>query len=57
MYGLKQTGLLANQLLQMLLAPFDYYPARHTSGLLLHKTRPIDFSLMVEYFAIKYMEN
>jgi hypothetical protein len=30
MYGLKQAGLLANQLLQKRLAPFGYYPARHT---------------------------
>jgi hypothetical protein len=30
MYGLKQAGLLANQLLQTRLAPFGYYPARHT---------------------------
>jgi hypothetical protein len=33
MYGLKQAGLLANQLLQTRLAPFGYYPARHTPGL------------------------
>jgi hypothetical protein len=30
MYGLKQAGLLANQLLQTRLTPFGYYPARHT---------------------------
>jgi hypothetical protein len=33
MYGLKQAGLLANQLLQTCLAPFGYYPARHTPGI------------------------
>jgi hypothetical protein len=33
MYGLKQAGLLANQLLQTRLASFGYYPARHTPGL------------------------
>jgi hypothetical protein len=33
MYGLKRAGLLANQLLQTRLAPFGYYPARHTPGL------------------------
>jgi hypothetical protein len=33
MYSLKQAGLLANQLLQTRLAPFGYYPARHTPGL------------------------
>jgi hypothetical protein len=36
MYGLKQAGLLANQLLQKRLAPFGYYPVRHTPGLWLH---------------------
>jgi hypothetical protein len=48
MYGLKQEGLLANQLLQTRLAPFGYYPVRHTPGLWLHKTRPISFSLVVD---------
>jgi hypothetical protein len=45
MYGLKQAGLLDNQMLQIRLAPFGYYLARHTPGLWLHKTRPIAFSL------------
>jgi hypothetical protein len=41
MYGLKQAGLLANQLLQARLAPFIYYPARHTpdSANLFHSRR------------------
>jgi hypothetical protein len=56
-YGLKQAGLLANQLLQTLLAPFGYYPARHTPGLWLHKTRPISFTLVVDDFSVKYIEN
>jgi hypothetical protein len=55
MYGLKQAGLLANQLLQTRLAPFGYYPARHTPGISLHKTRPISFTLVVNDFAIKYV--
>jgi hypothetical protein len=55
MYGLRQAGLLANQLLQTRVAPFGYYPARHTPGLWLHKTRPIAFSLVVDNFAIKYV--
>jgi hypothetical protein len=53
MYGLKQAGLLANKLLQKRLAPFGYYPARHTPGLWLHKTRPISFSLIVDDFSVK----
>jgi hypothetical protein len=40
MYGLKQAGLLANQLLQKHLSPFGYYPARHTPGLWIHKRDP-----------------
>jgi hypothetical protein len=53
MYGLKQAGLVANQLLQKRLAPYGYYPARHTPGLWLHKTRPIAFTLVVNDFAVK----
>jgi hypothetical protein len=55
MYGLKQAGLLANQLPQTRLAPFGYYPARHTPGLWLHKTRHISFTLVVDNFAVKYV--
>jgi hypothetical protein len=38
-YGLKQAGLLSNQLLQKHLAPFGYYPAQHTPGLWYHRSR------------------
>jgi hypothetical protein len=55
MYGLKQAGLLANQLLQTRLAPFGYYPARYIPGLWLHKTRPISFTLIVDDFTVKYV--
>jgi hypothetical protein len=55
MYGLKHAGFLANQLLQNRLASFGYYPARRTPGLWLHKTRPLAFSLIVDYFAVKYV--
>jgi hypothetical protein len=55
MYGLKQAGLLANQLLRTRLAPFGYYPACHTPGLWLHSTWLISFSLVVDNFAVKYV--
>jgi hypothetical protein len=55
MYGLKQAGLLANQLLQTRLAPFGYYPARHTPVLWLYKTQPVSFTLIVDDFAVKYV--
>jgi hypothetical protein len=54
-YGLKQAGLLANQLLQKRLEPYGYYPARHTQGLWLHKSRPIAFTLIVDDFAVKHV--
>jgi hypothetical protein len=56
MYGLKQEGLLANQLLQTQLAPVGYYPARHAPGLWPHKTGPISFTLVVDDFAVKYVD-
>jgi hypothetical protein len=55
MYGLKHAGLLVNQLLQTHLAPFGYYPACHTPGLWLHRTRPISFTLVVDDFTVKYV--
>jgi hypothetical protein len=55
MYGLKQAGLLASQLLQTRLAPFGYYPARHTPGLWLHRTLLISFTLVLDDFAVKYV--
>jgi hypothetical protein len=57
MYGLKQAGLLASPMLQTRLAPGGYYPARHTPGLWLRKTRPVAFSLVVDNFTVKYVGN
>jgi hypothetical protein len=56
MYGFKQAGLLANQLLQTCLSPFGYFPAPHTPGLWQHKTRPISFTLVVDDFAVKCVD-
>jgi hypothetical protein len=55
MYGLKQSGLLSNKLLQTRLAPFGYKPAQYTLGIWLHKTRPIYFTLVVDDFEVKYV--
>jgi hypothetical protein len=55
MYGLKQAVLLTNQLLQTRLAPFGYYPARHTPGLWLHQNRTISFTLVMDDFTVKYV--
>jgi hypothetical protein len=55
MYGLKQAGLLANQLLQKRLKPFGYSPERHKPGIWLHNTKPTAFSLLVDDFYVKYV--
>jgi hypothetical protein len=48
MYGLKQAGILVNQLLQKMLIPFGYHPERHTPCLWIHTTKPTSFSLVVD---------
>jgi hypothetical protein len=53
-YGLKQAGLLANQLLQKRLTYFGYYPVQHTPGLWLFKTRPLWYSLIMDNVDVKY---
>ena len=54
MYGLKQAGFLANKQLKEVLGKAGYYASKHTPGLFLHKTRPINFTLVVENFGVKY---
>ena len=54
MYGLPQAGRLANEQLKTFLAPHGYRPAPVTPGLWLHDTRPIQFSLVVDDFGVKY---
>jgi hypothetical protein len=53
-YGLAQSGYLANQDLIKNLAPYGYYPSKRTPGLWHHKTRPIKFSLVTDDFGVKY---
>jgi hypothetical protein len=54
MYGLPQAGILANKALREHLKPFGYYESAHTPGLWRHVTRPIQFTLVVDDFGIKY---
>ena len=46
LFGLKQPGMQANKQLSKVLGKKGYFPARHTSGLWLHKTQPISFTLV-----------
>ena len=54
-YGLPQAGILSNLLLRKRLAPAGYYEVAHTPGLWRHVTRPIQFSLIVADFGVKYV--
>jgi hypothetical protein len=54
MYGLKESGFIANQELKVVLAKQGYIPSKFTPGLFTHKTRSIAFSLVVDDFGVKY---
>jgi hypothetical protein len=55
MYGLPQSGILANELLQRNLAKDGYRSTTHTHGLWTHDNRPISFLLVVDDFGAKYV--
>ena len=54
-YGLKESGKLANIELQAVLATEGYKLCRFTHGLYKHETRNIAFSLVVDNFDVKYI--
>ncbi len=54
-WGLPQAGILANKLLQKWLAPNGYLECINTPGLWQHTWRPIQFTLVVDNFGIKYV--
>jgi hypothetical protein len=54
-YGLPQAGILANLLLIQRLAKGGYHPAPHSPGLYLHEDNGIAFTLHVDDFGIKYV--
>ena len=56
MYGLPQAGILAYNRLVTHLALSGYTPVQHTPGHFRHATRPVTFSLVVDDFAIKYVD-
>ena len=53
-YGLPQSGKLANYYLRKKIAPHGYFEVEHTPGMWTHITRPIQFSLVVDDFGVKY---
>ena len=55
MYGLPQSGLLANQLLEKRLNKHGYTQSKYVPGLWKHTWRPIQFTLVVDDFGVKYV--
>ena len=54
MYGLPQSGRLANKLLEKRLNKHGYYQSKLVPGLWKHETRRVQFTLVVDDFGVKY---
>ncbi len=55
MYGLLQAGLLVYELLEKRLNKHDYRQNKLVPGLWKHNWRPIQFTLVVDNFGLKYV--
>ena len=56
MYGLDQSCLLENELLEKQLSKHGFTQTQQTPGLWKHHSKPINFTLVVDYFGFKYYE-
>jgi hypothetical protein len=56
-YGLPQSGILANKYLEKRLNEYGYHQSQFTNGLWTHESRPIQFALCVDDFGIKYIND
>ncbi len=54
LYGLPQSGLLVNKLPEKQLNKHGYRQSKLVPGLWKHNTRPIQFTLVVDNFGVKY---
>ncbi len=54
MYGLPQAGSLGHDLLEKRLNEAGYHQSPIVPGLWKHNTRPIQFTLVVDDFGVKY---
>ena len=54
MYGIPQAGKIANDKINLHLTNFGYESAPITPGLWQHQNRPLQFSLVLDDFGIKY---
>ena len=55
MYGLPQSGLIANELLEKRLNKRVYQQSKVVPGLRKHDCLPIQFTLVVDDFGVKYV--
>ena len=55
MYGLPQAGILAQKMLEKRLKKKGYYQSMYKPGLWLYEWQPIQFSLVVDDFGVKYV--
>jgi hypothetical protein len=55
MYGLPQAGLLAQELFEQRLNTQGYFQSTRTPRLWTHKWRPVQFTLVLDDFGIKYV--
>ena len=55
MYGLPQAVLIANKLLGKRLAKHEYTQSKIVTRLRTHKWRPIQFTLILNDFGVKYL--
>ncbi|KAL7474923.1 hypothetical protein ACHAW6_000867, partial [Cyclotella cf. meneghiniana] len=55
-YGLPQAGLLAQELLEKQLNKHRYFQSTRTPGLWTPKWQPVQFTLVVDNFGIKYVD-
>ena len=54
LFGLNQSGVLANTQISKVFEKEGYFQSEHTSGLWVHKTRYISFILVMDDFGVKY---
>ena len=57
MYGLPQSRILANKILKEKLALVGYYEVNHIPGMFKHKTLQIQFTLVVDDFGVKIIND
>ena len=56
-YGLLQAGVVANELLEKWIAKHSYSQRKLVQGLWSHEWRPIQFTLVIDNFEVKYVGN